>query len=104
MIAGSWASTPASTRTCRLEGRVDPALTSVSVIRRNALCHALHQGEQGERMTVAVVVKVFDGIVVAADSATTLPLANGSAQVYNNANKIFHLHRRLPLAAMTWGL
>lgn len=55
-------------------------------------------------MTVAVAVKVFDGIVLAADSATTLNLGNGSAQVYNNANKVFHLHRSLPIGAMTWGL
>ncbi|WP_114719182.1 hypothetical protein [Rhodococcus sp. AG1013] len=55
-------------------------------------------------MTVAVFVKVFDGIVLATDSATTVGLPDGSAQVYNNADKIFHLHRHLPLAAMTWGL
>jgi hypothetical protein len=55
-------------------------------------------------VTVAVVVKVFDGIIVAADSATTLPLVQGGAQVYTGANKVFHLHRRLPVAAMTWGL
>jgi hypothetical protein len=55
-------------------------------------------------VTVAVAVKVFDGIVLAADSATTLELSNGSAQVYNNANKVFHLHRQHPVAAMTWGL
>jgi hypothetical protein len=55
-------------------------------------------------MTVAVLVKVFDGIVLATDSATTLPLADGSAQVYNNADKVFNLHRELPIAAMTWGL
>lgn len=55
-------------------------------------------------MTVAAAVKVFDGIVLATDSATTLALDGGSAQVYNNANKIFHLHRELPVAAMTWGL
>lgn len=55
-------------------------------------------------MTVVVGVKVFDGVVFAADSATTLPLANGSHQVYNNANKIFHLHRRCPIAAATWGM
>lgn len=54
-------------------------------------------------MTVAVVVKVFDGIVLAADSATTLALP-GSHQVWNNADKIFHLHRGKPLAMMTWGL
>jgi hypothetical protein len=55
-------------------------------------------------MTVAAAVKVFDGIVLATDSATTLPLNGGGAQVYNNANKIFHLHRDKPIAAMTWGL
>lgn len=55
-------------------------------------------------MTVAVAVKVFDGIVLAADSATTLAMPNGSAQVYNNANKVFHLHRGRPIGAMTWGL
>jgi len=55
-------------------------------------------------VTVAVVVKVFDGIVLAADSASSLQLGGGGAQVYNNANKIFHLHRQKPIAAMTWGL
>lgn len=55
-------------------------------------------------MTVAVVVKVFDGIIIAADSATTLQLSSGTHQVYNGANKVFHLHRGLPIAAMTWGL
>lgn len=52
-------------------------------------------------MTVAIVVKIWDGIVLAADSATTLRLVDGSSQVYNSANKIFHLHRELPIAAMT---
>lgn len=55
-------------------------------------------------MTVAAVVKVFDGLVLATDSATTVQLPSGAAQVYNNADKIFHLHRDLPIAAMTWGL
>ncbi len=55
-------------------------------------------------MTVAVAVKIYDGIVVATDSATTLPLGNGSAQVWNGADKIFQLHRYRPIAAMTWGL
>ena len=55
-------------------------------------------------MTVAVAVKVFDGIVLAADSASTLSLPGGASHVYNSANKIFHLHRGLPIGAMTWGL
>src|SRR4051812_32504943 len=55
-------------------------------------------------VTVAVAVKVYDGIVLAADSATTSQLADGSHQVYNNANKVFQLHRTKPVGAMTWGL
>jgi hypothetical protein len=55
-------------------------------------------------VTVAIAVKVYDGIVLGTDSATTMPLPNGDYQVWNNANKIFHLHRALPVAAMTWGL
>jgi hypothetical protein len=55
-------------------------------------------------MTVGVLVKVYDGVVLAADSATSIELSGGGHQVYNNANKIFHLHRHMPLAAMTWGL
>lgn len=54
-------------------------------------------------MTVAVWVKVYDGIALATDSATTLQLRS-SHHVYNNADKIFHLHRELPIGAMTWGL
>ena len=45
-------------------------------------------------MTVGAAVKVYDGIVLASDSATTLSLANGSHQVYNNANKIFSYTER----------
>lgn len=63
-----------------------------------------HHGIEGEIVTVAVWVKVYDGIALATDSATTLELSNGSHQVYNNADKIFHLHRNLPIGAMTWGL
>ncbi|WP_197382645.1 hypothetical protein [Mycolicibacterium mengxianglii] len=55
-------------------------------------------------MTVAVWVKVYDGIALATDSAGTIQLNNGSHQVYNNSDKIFHLHRNLPIGAMTWGL
>jgi hypothetical protein len=60
-------------------------------------------------VTVALFVKVFDGIVLATDSATTFkktgPLPFQEIhQVYNNADKIFHLHRQLPIAGMTFGM
>lgn len=59
-------------------------------------------------MTIAVAVKVNDGFVLAADSATTLSAdgVDGKTQllnIYNNANKIFNLHKGLPIGAMTWG-
>ncbi|MEU9132832.1 hypothetical protein AB0D08_32795 [Kitasatospora sp. NPDC048540] len=55
-------------------------------------------------MTIAVSVKVHDGLVLAADSATTFATADlGVINVYNNANKVFNLHKRLPIGAMTWG-
>jgi hypothetical protein len=59
-------------------------------------------------MTIALVVKVNDGYVLASDSATTVtehtPQGQVSVQnIYNNANKIFNLHKGLPISAMTWG-
>jgi len=56
-------------------------------------------------VTIAIAVKVNDGLVLAADSATTLidPNTNSVVNVYNNANKIFNLHKELPIAAITWG-
>lgn len=55
------------------------------------------------------MIKVNDGMVLASDSATTLvaPMPDGSMAVsntYNNANKVFNLHKGLPVGAMTWGL
>lgn len=60
-------------------------------------------------MTVCVAVKVHDCLVFAADSASTLTVTNddGNQQVlnvYNNADKVFNLHRGLPLVAMTCGM
>lgn len=60
-------------------------------------------------VTIALVIKVSDGLVLASDSATTLgqALSDGSvnvANIYNNANKVFNLHKGLPIGAMTWGL
>ncbi|MBT1671448.1 hypothetical protein [Curtobacterium flaccumfaciens] len=60
-------------------------------------------------MTIALVIKVADGVVIAADSATTLAQqsVDGPAvveNIYNNANKVFNLHKGLPVGALTWGL
>jgi hypothetical protein len=50
-------------------------------------------------MTVIVSVKINDGVVMAADSAGSMP----SGQVYLHANKITHLSDVLPLGAMSTG-
>lgn len=60
-------------------------------------------------MTVCVAVKVHDCLVFAADSASTLTATDGDGNqtvlnVYNNADKVFNLHRGLPLVAMTCGM
>lgn len=59
-------------------------------------------------MTIALSIKVNDGIVLACDSATTLSkqLPDGKTEtdrIYNNANKLFNLRKGLPIAGMTWG-
>jgi hypothetical protein len=60
-------------------------------------------------MTIAVSLKVHDGLVLAADSASTLMVTNPDGQqsvynVYNNANKVYNLYKTLPLGGITWGL
>jgi hypothetical protein len=60
-------------------------------------------------VTIALAVKVNDGYVLASDSATTVQGTDAVGQptvvnIYNNANKIFNLHKSLPISAMTWGL
>lgn len=59
-------------------------------------------------MTIAISLKVNDGLVLAADSASTLLAQNpdgstGVVNVYNNANKIFNLYKGLPVGMVTWG-
>jgi hypothetical protein len=55
-------------------------------------------------MTIVVTVKINDGIVLAADSATTFSDDKGVAvKIYNNANKVFNLLKGLPIGSLTWG-
>ena len=55
-------------------------------------------------MTVCVAVKVYDCIVLAADSAVTISGNEGIRNVWQHGNKVFHLHNHLPIAAMTAGM
>jgi hypothetical protein len=59
-------------------------------------------------VTVAISLKVNDGIVLAADSASTLVTKTPDgreavANVYNNANKVFNLLKGSPIGMITWG-
>lgn len=59
-------------------------------------------------MTIAISLKVNDGLVLAADSASTIfgqgPTSQpGVVNVYNNAIKVFNLLKGSPLGAITWG-
>jgi hypothetical protein len=60
-------------------------------------------------VTIAISLKINDGLVLAADSASTMvqlaPVTQQRAvvNVYNNANKIFNLVKGLPIGAITWG-
>lgn len=59
-------------------------------------------------MTVAIALQVHDGAVLASDSALTLtdPTKTGPESilnVYNNGNKIFNLHKELPIGAVFYG-
>lgn len=60
-------------------------------------------------MSIAVLIGVHDGLVLAADSASTLVVQTpqlgqlGAANVYDNANKIFNLVKGKPLGCATFG-
>jgi hypothetical protein len=59
-------------------------------------------------MTIAVAVKVHDGVVLAADSAASImhPQAGVhglAAWVYNNANKVFRFTRKIRIGGVVWG-
>src|SRR5438105_10995028 len=50
-------------------------------------------------MSIIVSVKINDGVVMAADSATTFAIG----QIYEHANKIVNLVKGLPIGVMTCG-
>jgi hypothetical protein len=59
-------------------------------------------------LTIAISIKINDGLVLASDSASTVigQTETGQLQalnVYNNAVKVFNLCKGLPIGAITWG-
>lgn len=59
-------------------------------------------------MTIALTLKVNDGLVLAADSASAIVAVDDTGapaviNVYNHANKVFNLIKGEPVGAVTWG-
>ena len=60
-------------------------------------------------MTIAIALKINDGIVLATDSASTIvgeENEDGVRSVYHTyftADKLFNLKKGSPVGAMTWG-
>ncbi len=55
-------------------------------------------------MTIAIGLKVGDGIVLGADSAWTIVGSGGIDNVYFNAEKVVNLVKGLPIGAVVYGL
>jgi len=55
-------------------------------------------------MTVAIALRVHDGVVLASDSVSTISNGPQVLNTYSNANKIFNLRKGLPVGAITWGV
>lgn len=55
-------------------------------------------------MTIAICLKVGDGVVLGADSASTLMSGGGVLNVYFNAEKVINLRKGFPIGALTYGL
>ena len=54
-------------------------------------------------MTIVVALKVGDGLVLGADSATTLSVSNAYHNTYLNTEKLMHVNG-LPIGALTFGM
>jgi hypothetical protein len=63
-------------------------------------------------MSVVIVVKVSEGLVLAADSAATLTgrmvqpdgsMTEGVLQIFNNAKKLIQIGKDFPIGVLTWG-
>jgi len=60
-------------------------------------------------MTIAISLKVHNGVVLATDSAASITAqspdgqALGIVNVYQNAEKLFHLCKTKPIGIITWG-
>ena len=55
-------------------------------------------------MTIVIALKVGDGVVLGADSASTLQAGNTYVNSYFNAEKLSNVRKGFPVGALTYGL
>ena len=55
-------------------------------------------------MTIAIALQLGDGVVLGADSASTMMTQSGVGNIYLNADKVFNFVKRLPIGAVIAGL
>jgi hypothetical protein len=55
-------------------------------------------------MTLVIALKVGDGIVLGADSASTVMIGDQYHNSYFNAEKLFNVRKGIPVGALTYGL
>src|SRR5258708_22010627 len=59
----------------------------------------------GNGMTIVIALKVGDGVVLGADSASTIAYPTGGyVNSYFNAEKLYNLRKELPVGMLTYGL
>jgi hypothetical protein len=80
---------------------------SATRLSGRAGCSGSHRGGSDKHLTIAVSLKVNEGLVLATDSASTIIETHGRRttvhRVYNNANKITNLRKGSPVGLMSWG-
>lgn len=62
------------------------------------------RGVTSRHMTLVIALKVGDGIVLGADSASTVMFGDKYHNSYFNAEKLFNIRKGLPVGALTYGL
>jgi hypothetical protein len=90
---------------------VPPRMGKRSFPVRDAMSFATLAGDYvpgRNPVTIAISIKINDGLVLASDSASTVlgQTPDGhlhAVNVYNNAVKLFNLRKGLPIGAITWG-
>jgi len=102
ILGGQWRKCRKKDPRCRI---LDLLIDTRGVTLLPQFCSPLKQPALGVRLTIVIALKVGDGVVLGADSATvTADPAGNYVNSYFNAEKLFNLSKGIPVGAMTYGL